>query len=279
LQDALTRPWPAYETIGVQNPGGEYNQLATSLLQIENEFYGTIRPKRVIHPGERPLHALRERGVEYVEVRLMDLDPFEPVGISARTIRFLDVFLLHCLLEDSPDDTPREIAELAHNQNLTAARGREPGLALRRAGREVSLVEWGLELVAQCAPIAVAMDATQGGSLHAEALEAARAALNDASLLPSVRVLREMSSNHADSFTSFVRQRSEATRLALLAEPLPAETRARFEQASLASVEAQKQVEASDTMPFEIYRQQYVSPTRLGKGLGTGRRQRTATPA
>ncbi|MDO8373639.1 MAG: glutamate--cysteine ligase, partial [Polaromonas sp.] len=73
LQDALTRPYPAYEAVGIQNPGGDYNQLAPTLLQIENEFYGTIRPKRVIFPGERPLHALRERGVEYIEVRLMDL--------------------------------------------------------------------------------------------------------------------------------------------------------------------------------------------------------------
>jgi glutamate--cysteine ligase len=109
LQDALTRPYPAYETIGVRNPGGDYNQLSTGLLQIENEFYGTIRPKRVIQPGERPLHALRERGVEYIEVRLMDLDPFIPVGITMQTMRFLDVFLLHCLLADSPPDTPREI--------------------------------------------------------------------------------------------------------------------------------------------------------------------------
>jgi glutamate--cysteine ligase len=107
LHDALTRPYPAYEAVGILGPGGEYNQLATSLLQIENEFYGTIRPKRVIFPGERPLHALRERGVEYVEVRLLDLDPFVPVGIKAQTLRFLDVFLLHCLLADSP---PRSAA-------------------------------------------------------------------------------------------------------------------------------------------------------------------------
>ena len=64
LQDALTRAYPAYEAVGIRNPGGDYNQLAATLLQIENEFYGTIRPKRVIFPGERPLHALRERGVE-----------------------------------------------------------------------------------------------------------------------------------------------------------------------------------------------------------------------
>ena len=68
LQDALTRPYPAYEAIGVR-PGGDYRQLATSLLQIENEFYGTIRPKRVILPASVRCTRLRERGVEYVEVR------------------------------------------------------------------------------------------------------------------------------------------------------------------------------------------------------------------
>jgi glutamate--cysteine ligase len=106
LQAALSQPYPAYEAIGVQTPGGDYNQLSTSLLQIENEFYSTIRAKRVIRSGERPLHALRERGVEYIEVRLMDLDPFEPVGIGADAIRVLDAFLLHCLKSDSPHDTP-----------------------------------------------------------------------------------------------------------------------------------------------------------------------------
>src|SRR4029434_5691570 len=111
LHEALTRSYAQYESIGVR-AGDDYRQLGTSLLQIENEFYGTIRPKRVIRPGERPLHALRERGVEYVEVRLMELDPFVPVGIKAQTMRFLDVFLLHCLLTDSPDDTPAEIAAL-----------------------------------------------------------------------------------------------------------------------------------------------------------------------
>src|SRR5512140_357233 len=132
LQDGLTRQYPVYEGIGIKNPGGEYNQLATTLLQIENEFYGTIRPKRVIFPGERALHALRERGVEYIEVRLMDLDPFVPVGIAAPTMRFLDVFLLHSLLTDSPRDTPEEIAAWGRNQHRVAARGREPGLRLER---------------------------------------------------------------------------------------------------------------------------------------------------
>jgi glutamate--cysteine ligase len=161
LHQALTRPYPPYEALGILNPGGEYNQLATSLLQIENEFYGTIRPKRVIRPGERALHALRERGVEYVEVRCMDLDPFEPVGINAGTIAFLDVFLLHCLLADSPPDTPDEIAALARNQHRTAERGREPGLLLERGHDELTIVEWGSQVLDECTPIAAALDAAR----------------------------------------------------------------------------------------------------------------------
>src|SRR6185437_16245415 len=95
LQDALTHAYPAYEDLGLRDEQGRYKQLSTSLLQIENEFYSTIRPKRVIRSGERPLHALRERGVEYVEVRCMDLNPFLPVGIDEDTARFIDIFLLH----------------------------------------------------------------------------------------------------------------------------------------------------------------------------------------
>lgn len=268
LQDALTRPWPAYEAIGIRNLGGDYNQLGTSLLQIENEFYGTIRPKRVINPGERPLHALRERGVEYVEVRLMDLDPFETVGINAQTMRFIDVFLLHCLLSDSPDDTPQEIADLARNQHLTAARGREPGLRLARGGSEVVLADWGLELVEQCLPIAAALDAAHGGSQHTEAVHAAKAALQNPDSLPSARVLAAIEQQHGNSFVGFVRAQSEQTRATLLGLPFSAAQQAEFEQMTAESIQEQKRIEAADTLPFEIYREQYVSPARLGMARG-----------
>nr|MBP6667789.1 glutamate--cysteine ligase [Ottowia sp.] len=229
LEEALTQPYPPYEAIGIQNPGGDYNQLATTLLQIENEFYGTIRPKRVIRPGERPLHALRERGVEYVEVRLMDLDPFEPIGINADTGRFLDMFLLHCLLSDSPPDSPDEIAALKNNQHLTAARGREPGLLLQRGPERVTLADWAADIVAQLAPIADAMDAVEGGQAYSQALAAARAALAAPDTLPSARVLRAMRDEHHDSFVSFVRTRSADTRAQLLALPYPAALKARFD--------------------------------------------------
>ena len=264
LQDALTRSYPAYAKVGIQNPGGEYNQLNDTLLQIENEFYGTIRPKRVIHPGERPLHALRERGVEYVEVRLMDLDPFVPVGITAATTRFIDVFLLHCLISDSPPDTPQEIAALARNQHKTAARGREPGLQLERDGVDINLIDWGLELIDACAPIAVAMDAALGGSLYANAVSDARQSLQHPDTLPSARVLSTMASDFNHSFVGFVRAQSTKTQAHLLALPFTAEQQASFDAMSRESVAKQKRIEAADSVDFEAYRQNYVSPQRLG---------------
>ena len=262
LEDALTRPYAAYEKIGIRNIGGEYNQLATTLLQIENEFYGSIRPKRVIKSGERPLHALRERGVEYIEVRCMDLDPFEPLGIAAPTLRFLDAFLLHCLHSDSPLDTPEEIAALARNQHRVAERGREPGLMLERGDTEVSLKDWGLALVQNIRPFAKALDAAHGVSDYSAAVDQALARLEDASLTPSARVLA-VTAQHENSFVQFVRAQSISTRQALLAQPLTDEVKQQFVKQAAESLAAQKRIEAADTLPFEAFRQQYVSPARL----------------
>jgi len=272
LQDALTRPWPAYEALGIRNPGGDYLQLATTLLQIENEFYGTIRPKRTIKAGERPLHALRERGVEYVEVRLLDLDPFEPIGIQAQTLRFLDIFLVHCLVSDSANDTPGEVAEMAHNQHLTAARGREPGLELQRDGQPVKLTDWGHELLAAMGPVAQRLDlvnagAEQAGKPHADALAAMVQRLNALDTSPSARVLESVRARTDQSFVGFVRERSARAQEHLLGLPWTPEQQARFEADSRQSLADQKAIEDTDSMPFEIYRQEYVSPRRLGQGL------------
>jgi glutamate--cysteine ligase len=264
LQEALTKPYPAYEAIGMRD-GDDYRQLATSLLQIENEFYGTIRPKRVIRPGERPLHALRDRGVEYVEVRLMDLDPFCAVGITAATMHFLDMFLLHCLLRASPPDTPQEIAAIVGNTHRVAARGREPGLRLLRKSEEVTLAGWSSEILAECAPIAATLDNANGGSAHRDALASAVARLNDPAATPSARVLEAMARDHGNSYVRFVLAQSVAHKNTLLELPFSAQIAARFARLADESVTEQRRIEAADTLPFEAYRQLYLAPFRLNE--------------
>jgi len=286
LHDALLDPYPPYQEIGIRE-GDDYRQLSASLLQIENEFYSKIRPKRIIRRGERPLHALRERGVEYVEVRLMDLDPFSPVGITASTMRLLDIFLLHCLLSASPPDTPGEIAAIAHNQECVAARGREPGLKLRRNGEDVKLAAWGAQVLAGCAPIAESMDramdraaatheaaGTSRGqdraSLYRDALAWGVAALEDPAAVPSARMLAEMARDHDNSYTQFVREQSLAHRATLRRLPYPAQVEARFAQLAGESIEEQRRIEAADTLPFEEFRRAYLAPETLNPAASRG---------
>jgi glutamate--cysteine ligase len=262
LYDALTKPYGPYEKIGILK-NGEYLQLNTTLLQIENEFYGTIRPKRRIRRGERPLHALRERGVEYVEVRLMDLDPFVAVGIGASTMRFLDVFLLHCLLDESPDDTPQEIAALSRNQQAVALRGREPGLVLESSKDKITLAAWGRQLLDACQPVARALDAAHGGSAYRDALMGAAVIVSNPNAAPSARVLHAMARNHGNSYVRFVLAESLPHAGSLSGLPLATGTQQRFGHLAAESLAEQGRIEAGDKVDFETFRRQYLSPDLL----------------
>lgn len=211
----------------------------------------------------------------------MDLDPFEPVGIGASTMRLLDIFLLHCLLSDSPPDTPEEIAALGRNQHRTAAGGRQPGLRLERfdagraAPREVALADWAGEILAQCAPIAAALDAIfDGGGAgglppgrpYREALAAAGAALAAPHTLPSARVLEAMRQDFDSSYTAFVRTMSERTRARLAALPWSSAQQQAYEAAAAQSLAQQAAIEAADrasSVDFETWRRAYLDPARL----------------
>ena len=269
LQLGLTQVYPLYDEIGIREPGAtgdgpdSYRQLSTTLLQIENEFYGKIRPKRRIRPGERPLHALRERGVEYVEVRLMDLDPYASCGITASAMRYLDIFLLHCLLADSPPDSPEEIARMARDQERVAARGREPGLQLSGLAAETSLQEWGERLFTESEPVAAALDAAFGGTSYQEAHAAQRSLLRDPGLTPSARMLADMH-GYADSYAAFILEQSRRHRAALLAQSLSPVEVDRLVRLAEASLKRQRQIESDDSMPFEQYRRHYLATDRLG---------------
>jgi glutamate--cysteine ligase len=194
----------------------------------------------------------------------MDLDPFVPVGIQAATMRFIDIFLLHCLLHHSPPDTPEEIAALGRNQHRTAAFGRQPGLTLERDGRDVPLVDWAAELLAQCAPIATALDGAYGGSAYAEALAEALASLAAPETLPSARAMAMMQADFGGSHIGFVRAQAEQTRNHLQQLPWTPHQQSGFVAEVQSSVDAQRAIEAADTVDFETFRQAYLAPEGLG---------------
>lgn len=258
IRQAMERPYPDYEAVGVK-VDGEYRQLSTSLIQIENEFYGTIRPKRRTRPGERPLAALNDRGVEYVEVRCVDLNPFLPVGIDAEQIRFMDTFLLHCLLSESPPDSRRESERLVANQLTVVERGRAPGTMLARDGTNDTVVHWATELLDDCADIAELLDSAHGGGAYRDAWQAQRARVNDPELTPSARMLAEMREQQIPFFR-FAMNRSRAHRDAFLARPLDPALARRFEDLAERSIADQRRIEAADTVDFETFLATYLTP-------------------
>jgi glutamate--cysteine ligase len=262
LNRALTESYPQYEAIGIGD-SANYRQLATTLLQIENEFYGKIRPKRRIRPGERALRALGERGVEYVEVRCVDVNPFHPIGIGGDDMRFMDIFLLHCLLRDSPPDSPEEIVAISRNQQLVAHGGREPGLRLDRSGAPIALSEWGLGIMRECEPIAAALDGAHGGALYRNVLSAAKAALTDFDVLPSARVLSVTEKEYDKSFVAFALAQSLRHRRTLLDLPLADDVATRYARIAEESLATQRRLEEADTVPLDVYREQYLAQDLL----------------
>jgi glutamate--cysteine ligase len=177
--------------------------------------------------------------------------------------------LLHCLLSPSAPDSAQEIAALARNQHRVAARGREPGLQLEREGAQVGLLDWGLELLAGCEPIAQLLDEDLRGTplegAHEQAWQEAQQALHQPQSLPSARVLQALTEDFDRSFIAFARSRSEHTRRHFMAQPLRAQERDQMRAQSAESVLAQQRIESLDSLPFEMYRQQYISAERLGR--------------
>ncbi len=250
LRLAVATPYPAYVEAGIKRDG-EWLQLNTNILQIENEYYSSIRPKRVTRSGERPIQALMSRGVQYVEVRCLDINPFLPLGIDLSESRFIDAFLLFCALADSPLLEGGECRSCTDNFLKVVKEGRRPGLHLQRDGRPVELKTWALELIEQIRPLAELLDRSQGGAAHGEALAAQQAKVEDADLTPSAQVLAAL--RQGTSFADFALQQSRRHAEYLRSRPLDTEQQAAFEQAAQRSLAEQAELEAQPQGDFDAF--------------------------
>jgi glutamate--cysteine ligase len=262
LMDAVNRPYEPYAELGTRKDG-EWIQLSTNVLQIENEYYSTIRPKRVIRTGERPVQALCNRGVQYIEVRCLDIDPFEPIGISLDTGRFLDAFLLFCALDESPAISALEGQVHARNFARTVKEGRRPGLTLTRHGEEVPLKDWALELIERIRPVAQLLDGQHNdGAVHTASLALQEAKVNDPSLTPSARVLEEVRA--IGSSAAFGLRQSELHAAWFRESPLMPVEESLFDEMATASLAEQRAIEATDTGSFDDFVAAYNSSTLCG---------------
>ena len=191
INKALRTPYPDYEQFSVL-ANGEHQQLSSSLLQIENEFYSAIRPKQVARSGETPIRALTQRGVEYIEIRCLDINPFSPNGIDAQTIRFLDAFLLFCLTADSPPSDADEYESIALNQARIVNRGREPNLTVLCGKQNLPMQACANRLLDQIQAVAKELDNAHNNADYTRTVTAQREKVLNSALTPSALVLSTM---------------------------------------------------------------------------------------
>lgn len=251
LRDALTASYAPYDAIGVVKDG-QYQQLNSHLLQIENEFYSEIRPKRTPKAGQTPLNALYQDGVDYIELRIFDLDPFLPLGINQRGIELIDSFLLHCLLSKSPMCTAEENQHIKDNLYASASQGLKPDLPITVLGKRASLREHATQLLQD---MRQSLASVPENSAYQDAINHYAHYLEDSSKTPAAKLIATLEEQKL-SYRAWMLKMADFHRLQL-GRPLEPEAMAAFVARAQQSHQDQAQQEQNDRMSFEAYNAQY----------------------
>ena len=258
LYEALTRPHEKFLRLGLKKDG-IHQQLNTNLLQIENEYYSSVRPKQIPEGDEMPILSLLRRGVRYVELRSLDVNAYDPLGINEEQVRFVETLMLFCLCQASPPLTDAERRNIDFNQAIVAHRGREPGLSLHSCSRgNIRLDDFGRELTDIMQPFAALLDTVHGSSLYQDSLARQREKFDDANCTPSARILEEMLQQE-DGFFSFAMRKSKEHWRFFRERSLSEESRLRHASEAKASIEKQARMEAEPQQSMDEYLDNYFS--------------------
>ncbi len=257
LRCAIETPFDEYEAIGVE-VDGEYRQLNANILQIENEYYSTVRPKQTLINYEMPVNALKQRGVQYIEIRSLDVNVFDPLGMNDDQLYFLETFVLFCLLQESPLLVESEIDEIDMNLLQVAHSGRQQGVELSRQDSMIGLREWATELIQAMQAVAEMLDGANHSRRYTASLKVQMESVNDQEKTPSARILQAMRDNN-EGFFDFAQRMSVKHHEDFNNSKLSESVRQRFEKAAKQSIEVQARMEAEDNIDFGEFLQRYFA--------------------
>ena len=257
LKRAVTTPHEHYRQFGIK-VSGEFRQLNANILQIENEYYATARPKHTSDKGEMPLLALHNNGVEYIELRSLDVGAFDRAGVGVQQLDFLEVLFLFCLLTDSPPLDLDAQLESNHNEVMTAHEGRSRDLKLMCGGRERTLSEWGRDLCEQMVPACELLDRANDTDRYRRALASYARLFNDPDATPAARVIEEMRDKQ-ESFVEFAHRKSHEFGEQFTSRRLDDAQLQRFDELGKISDSERARVEAVDRLPLDEYIADYFS--------------------
>ncbi|MBV1910775.1 MAG: glutamate--cysteine ligase [Kangiellaceae bacterium] len=257
LEKAIRTEDPYYRDIGVKKEG-EYQQLNANILQIENEFYGSIRPKRVAVSGERPTKALKENGIEYIEVRALDINPFSPIGLDSSQIAFLDSFLLCSLFAKSEPISAREMGENTDNFDRVVLKGRHPDLCITVENNCVPLAEIADDILQEIMPFAEMLDQSYSSTEHSTVIETLRLQLTNLDETYSGRIVKEIEEKR-QGFFPYAMALSEQHKKEFVENPLPQDKLKDYMKVAENSHQKTIDVEAIDQISFEAFLDNYYS--------------------
>ncbi len=259
--DSLTRAihtrHEPYAQLGVKT-ADDYQQLNANILQIENEFYSFMRPKQITRSGERPTLALARRGVSYIEMRALDINPFAPLGVFNQQLRFLEGLLLFCILQPSPRFNSGDVTRLNQNQSRVACCGRDPDLQLELNSTWATVKEHAQAIVDAMRPIMGLLDQSRGCRDYTEALQAQDVAINTPDGLVSAQIVKQLKQREIPFFR-FAMDQAALHREYFLGQSLEPRQQQMLDREAEQSHNQQKTIEDADQSSFDDYLQRYFS--------------------
>ena len=255
LQKAVKTPYLPFSRLGLDDAAGEPIQINDHVLQIENEYYSLVRPKQVPQEGETPSQALANRGIGYVELRAVDVNPYSPIGIDEHTAGFLEVLALYCLLQDSPALLDAEQSIIEKNQAEVVNRGRAPNAHIQEGDVKTPIEVWGQQYVTAMQPLAVLLDQSYATQLYSQALERMMARLHEVDETLSAHMIAD-TIRHGGTwgFGSYMAQQHAH---AYEQHTLRPETQTYFDEIAVQSIQQQQQLEQAQGLSFADYVAQY----------------------
>lgn len=255
MQKAVHTPYPQFEALGLDDEQGEPIQINNHVLQIENEYYSLIRPKQIPQGNETPSQALQARGIAYVELRAVDVNPYSPIGITEDSAGFLETLALYCLLLDSPPITDAEQDLIDINQANVVNAGREKNLQLKTLEGDISFHAWIAEHLSQMQVLSQLLDQTHTTELYQNALTLMQSRANDVTQTLSARMLEQ--TKHAGGTFKFGSQLAAEHQQFYKRHQLDDETQLQLQQLALESLAKQQQLEQQSELTFCEYLKPY----------------------
>ncbi|BGI51505.1 MAG: glutamate--cysteine ligase [Buchnera aphidicola (Ceratovacuna japonica)] len=175
-------------------------QINNNIIQLENELYIQIRPKQNTKKDETQLNALEKRGIKYIEIRSLDVNPFSYIGIKKYQILFLDLFLIWCTLTKSPYIKKKEMKKININWENICIKGKKPGQKVYIYKRKEIFIKNGLKILKEIKKIAKILDSNTKLKEYEKSCKKIKKILKNRELTYSSRITKILKKNGIKNF-------------------------------------------------------------------------------